>query len=149
MRYLVIGTGPAGVVATESLRRLDASSDVALIGDETEPPYSRMAIPYLLNDRIGEAGTYLRKSKGYFEEQRIEVIQDRVLTVSTQDQSITLASGSSRSYDRLLIATGSSPVSPPIDGIDLAGVHPCWTLEDARDIAARAAPGAKVVLMCA
>jgi NAD(P)H-nitrite reductase large subunit len=106
-----------------------------------------MAIPYLLIDRIGERGTYLRKSKSYFEEQKIEVVQDRVLTVSTQDQSISLASGNSRPYDRLLIAAGSSPVSPPIDGIDLPGVHPCWTLEDARDIAARAAPGAKVVLM--
>lgn len=147
MRHLIIGAGPAGVVAAESLRRLDPDSDIALIGDESEPPYSRMAIPYLLSDQIGEAGTYLRKSTGYFEEQKIEVVQDRVAAISTQDRSVTLASGDSRAYDRLLIATGSSPASPPIDGIGLPGVHPCWTLEDARAIAARAAPGAKVVLM--
>jgi NAD(P)H-nitrite reductase large subunit len=147
MRHLIIGAGPAGVVAAESLRQLDPDSDIALIGDETEPPYSRMAIPYLLSGRIDEAGTYLRKSTGYFEEQKIEVIQDRVTAISPQDRSVTFASGDSRSYDRLLVATGSSPVSPPIDGIDLPGVHPCWTLEDARAIAARAAPGAKVVLM--
>jgi len=147
MRHLIIGAGPAGVVAAESLRQLDPGSDIALIGDESEPPYSRMAIPYLLSGRIGEAGTYLRKSTGYFEEQNIEVVQDRVAAISTQNRSVTLASGDSRAYDRLLIATGSSPASPPIDGIGLPGVHPCWTLEDARAIAARAAPGAKVVLM--
>jgi NAD(P)H-nitrite reductase large subunit len=147
MRHLIIGAGPAGVVAAESLRQLDPNSDIALIGDESEPPYSRMAIPYLLSGRIGEAGTYLRKSTDYFEEQKIEVIQDRVTAISAQDRSVTFALGDSRSYDRLLVATGSSPASPPIDGIDLPGVHPCWTLEDSRAIAARAAPGAKVVLM--
>ena len=147
MRHLIIGAGPAGVVAAESLRQLDPGSDIALIGDESEPPYSRMAIPYLLSGRIGEAGTYLRKSTGYFEEQNIEVVQDRVAAISTQNRSVTLASGDSRAYDRRLIATGASPASPPIDGIGLPGVHPCWTLEDARAIAARAAPGAKVVLM--
>ena len=147
MRHLIIGAGPAGVVAAESLRQLDSGSDITLIGDESEPPYSRMAIPYLLSGRIGEAGTYLRKSTGYFEEQNIEVVQDRVAAISTQNRSVMLSSGDSRAYDRLLIATGSSPASPPIDGIGLPGVHPCWTLEDARAIAARAAPGAKVVLM--
>jgi NAD(P)H-nitrite reductase large subunit len=147
MRHLIIGAGPAGVVAAESLRQLDPASDIALIGDESEPPYSRMAIPYLLIDRIDEAGTYLRKSTGYFEEKNIEVIQDRVAAISTQNRFVTLASGDSRAYDRLLIATGSSPASPPIEGIGLPGVYSCWTLEDARAIAARAAPGAKVVLM--
>ncbi|MGH8771116.1 MAG: NAD(P)/FAD-dependent oxidoreductase, partial [Burkholderiales bacterium] len=51
------------------------------------------------------------------------------------------------SYDRLLIATGSTPVSPPIPGINLAGVYPCWTLEDSRHIAERAKPGARVLQM--
>ncbi|MDH3688455.1 MAG: NAD(P)/FAD-dependent oxidoreductase, partial [Gammaproteobacteria bacterium] len=49
--------------------------------------------------------------------------------------------------DKLLIATGSHPTSPPVSGIDLPDVHPCWTLEDGRKIAAQAQPGAKVVLM--
>ena len=147
MRHLIIGAGPSGVVAAESLRRLDPTAEVVLIGDEAEPPYSRMAIPYLLIGGIGEAGTYLRKSSGYFDEQKIEILQDQVTSVSTNQKSVVLASGDSRSYDRLLIATGSSPTSPPIDGIDLPGVHSCWTLEDARAIASRAEPGSKVVLM--
>ena len=50
-------------------------------------------------------------------------------------------------YDKLLIATGSHPVSPPLPGMDLPGVHSCWTLEDSRNIAAKAKKGSNVVLM--
>ena len=54
--HVIIGNGPAGVVAAETLRRVDPHSEITLIGDEAEPPYSRMAIPYLLMGRIGEEG---------------------------------------------------------------------------------------------
>src|SRR5205807_10087531 len=48
-------------------------------------------------------------------------------------------------FDRLLIATGSQPAKLPIPGADLAGVHPCWTLADARRIAQRAVRSARVL----
>jgi NAD(P)H-nitrite reductase large subunit len=50
-------------------------------------------------------------------------------------------------FDKLLIATGSVPVRPPIPGIDLPGVHSCWTLDDARAIAQLAKPGSRVLQM--
>ena len=65
MDYIVVGAGPAGVVAAESLRKYDPGGNVAIIGDEPEPPYSRMAIPYYLIKRIDEAGTYLRKDANH------------------------------------------------------------------------------------
>ena len=54
MRHVIIGAGPAGVVAAETLRGLDSQAEILLIGDEPEPPYSRMAIPYCLIDMIKE-----------------------------------------------------------------------------------------------
>jgi NADPH-dependent 2,4-dienoyl-CoA reductase/sulfur reductase-like enzyme len=147
MNHIIIGNGPAGVIAAETIRKTDLSSQVLLIGDEPEPPYSRMAIPYLLIGNIGEPGTYLRKSEGHFEKLGIESLQGRVTRVDTQARKVSLEDGSVREYDRLLIATGSSPVSPPIPGIDLPGVYPCWTLEDARHIAEKAKPGARVLQM--
>jgi len=147
MRHVIIGAGPAGVVAAETLRGLDSQSAITLIGDEPEPPYSRMAIPYCLNDMIGEAGTYLRKTDGHYDGLNIEVVQDRVSALSTQDKTLTLVSGASQTYDHLLIASGSTPTAPPIDGIDLPGVHACWTLEDYRRIIERAKPGSSIVLM--
>jgi membrane fusion protein (multidrug efflux system) len=50
---------------------------------------------------------------------------------------VVLDDGASVGYDRLLIATGSSPATPPIPGIAGAGVHSCWTLADARAISSQ------------
>ena len=147
MRHVIIGAGPAGGVAAETLRGLDSQSAITLIGNEPEPPYSRMAIPYCLNDMIDEAGTYLRKTEGHYDSLNIEVVQDRVTALSTQDKTLTLVSGGSQTYDHLLIASGSTPTAPPIDGIDLPGVHACWTLDDYRRIIERAKPGSSIVLM--
>ncbi len=147
MQHVIIGAGPAGVIAAETLHKLDGDAHVTLIGEEAEPPYSRMAIPYLLIDQIGEAGTYLRKGPGHYEGRGIDVRQGRVSKVETKTKRVSLEGGGEVDYDKLLIATGSHPVAPPIPGIDAEGVHPCWTLADARAIAALAKPGASVVLM--
>lgn len=147
MQHVIIGAGPAGVVAAETLRKADSAATITIIGDEPEPPYSRMALPYLLIKRIGEEGTYLRKGPDHFGKLGIDVKRGRVAGIDSKKHRITLDGGKSLDYDRLLIATGSRPMAPPIPGVDLPGVHPCWTLEDARHIAERAQPGAKVVLM--
>jgi NADPH-dependent 2,4-dienoyl-CoA reductase/sulfur reductase-like enzyme len=63
MKHVIIGAGPAGVIAAETLRKLAPHDDITLIGDEPEAPYSRMAIPYLLMGKVGERGTYLRQER--------------------------------------------------------------------------------------
>ncbi len=147
MNYVIIGAGPAGVVAAETLRALDPAGAVTVIGDEPEPPYSRMAIPYLLTGEVGEDGTHLRHGAGHFEGLGITLRRDRVTGVSPEAKTLALEGGGSLAYDRLLIATGSRAARPPIPGIELPGVETCWTLADARAIAGRMAPGKRVVLM--
>ena len=145
MKHVIIGNGPAGVVAAETLRKNDPSCTITLIGDEPEPPYSRMALPYLMMGEIGEPGTYLRKGHGHYAGLAIELVQDRVTSVDSAARTVVCASGKRLPYDRLLIATGAHPVKPPIPGLDTPGVHACWTMADARSIIARAAPGSRVV----
>ena len=147
MKYVIIGAGPAGVIAAETLRKLDPDSKITLIGDEPEPPYSRMALPYYLVKKIPEQGTYLRKSENHFKDQRIEMSSGRVIRIKPDQHILTLNNGNTLIYDKLLIATGAHPASPPVEGVDLPGVLPCWTLDNARNIIALAKPGAKVVLM--
>lgn len=147
MDHVIIGAGPAGVVAAETLRTVDPAASVTIVGDEPEPPYSRMALPYYLIKRIGEDGTYLRKDSGHFGALGIAVKFGRVGKIDPARRRLTLDDGQDLTYDRLLIATGSRPVAPPIEGVDLPGVYPCWTLEDGRNIARLGKPGAKVVLM--
>jgi len=147
MKYVIAGAGPAGVIAAETLRKTDPEGSVLMIGDEPEPPYARMAIPYLLAGDIGEKGTYLRKTKNHYKDLRIDYLQDRVKKVSAKKREIVLDGGGRRGFDRLLIATGATPIKPRVPGLDLPGVHHCWTLADARAIAKRAKQGSDVVLM--
>ncbi|KFB73674.1 MAG: FAD-dependent oxidoreductase [Candidatus Accumulibacter phosphatis] len=146
-RHVIIGNGPAGVVAAETLRRADAAAEITLIGDEAEPPYSRMAIPYLLMGQIDEAGTYLRKNAEHFERLRIRMLRGRVEAIDSGARSLRLADGQLLPYDRLLIASGAQPVRPPVPGIDLPKVWSCWTLADARMIAAGIGRGVRVLQM--
>ena len=147
MQHVIVGAGPAGVVAAETLRKGDRAADIVLIGDEPEPPYSRMAIPYVLDGSIEQAGTYLRKSDGHYEGLGIQYRQGRAESVAPADGALTLEGGEPVSYDRLLIATGATPFKPPVPGLDLPGVHNCWTLEDCRGIASRLTADSNVVLI--
>ena len=147
MDYVVIGTGPAGVIAAETLKRNDPGGSVKLIGGEPEAPYSRMAIPYLLADDIQEEGTHLRHSMDHYKDLGIELAQGRVASVSADDMSLAMEDGGTVKFDRLLIATGSEAARPPVPGMDLDHVENCWTLEDARKIAETTAKGSRVVLM--
>jgi NAD(P)H-nitrite reductase large subunit len=145
MKHVILGAGPAGVIAAETLRKHAPLDEIVVIGDEPEAPYSRMAIPYLLIGKVGEEGTHLRHTAGHFEQMRISLRRGRAKGVDTTGRAVLLEDGSRESFDKLLIATGSSPATPPIPGIHGPGVHPCWTLKDARAIMERAQPGAKVL----
>jgi len=145
MKHVLLGNGPAGVIAAESIRKYAAGDEITLVGDEPEPPYSRMAIPYLLSGRIDEAGTYLRKGADHYREKGITLRRGRARAVDTAARKVVFEDGAVLPFDRLLIATGSQPARLPIAGADQPGVHPCWTLADARQIMQRAAPSARVL----
>ena len=63
MKHVILGAGPAGVIAAETIRKHAPQDEIVLVGDEPEAPYSRMAIPYLLMGNVGEEGTHLRHGK--------------------------------------------------------------------------------------
>jgi len=149
MKHLILGNGPAGVIAAETIRQRAPYDEIVMVGSENAPPYSRMAIPYLLMGNIEESGTYLRKESKHFEKLKIQQIQGKVVSIDPKAKKIFLEGQEEIPivFDKLLIATGSVPIRPPIPGIDLPGVHPCWTLEDARAIAKLAKPGSRVLQM--
>jgi NAD(P)H-nitrite reductase large subunit len=145
--HVILGAGPSGVIAAETIRQHAPQDTITLVGDEAEPPYSRMAIPYLLIGNIQESGTYLRQRAHHFETLKVRQIRASAQSVNAKAKQVHLSNGETLSFDRLLIATGSRPVQPPIAGIDNPQVHTCWTLEDARAIMNLAKPGARVVQM--
>lgn len=147
MHYVILGAGPAGVTAAETIRSKDRNGRITLIGGEPEPPYSRMAIPYLLHGNIEERGTYLRQKDDHYDSLCIEYRTGRAGGLYPAKKQLFMSGADPISYDRLLIATGASPVIPKMAGSNLDGVVNCWTLADAREILKRADSGAPVVLV--
>jgi NAD(P)H-nitrite reductase large subunit len=147
MKHVILGNGPTGVVAAETIRKKRPGDEIVIVGDEHERPYSRMAIPYLLEGKIAESGTLLRHDRNHWEKARIGLVEARATAVDGQARTVTLSNGETLAWDTLLLATGSKPVRPPIPGMDLPDVVSCWTLEDARAILSRLRPGARVLQM--
>ncbi|HHI82166.1 MAG TPA: NAD(P)/FAD-dependent oxidoreductase [Rhizobiales bacterium] len=147
MHHVILGAGPAGVTAAESLRKYNPGAQITLVGGEPEPPYARMAIPYYLEGKIAETGTYLRADPAHYDNLGITYRQGIAGGLDANNKVLQLTTADELSFDKLLIATGASPVKPPIPGIDNPGVHTCWTLEDARNIVRLAEAGSPVVLV--
>ncbi len=149
MKFVIIGAGLAGVHAVETLRGNDPGADITLVGGEPGEPYARMAIPYILTGAIDDAGARQRRSRHHLESLGIRYRHGlaRKVSAGPDGGTVELEDGTGLAYDRLLVATGSSPTRPPIPGTDLPGVLTCWTLDDAHQIAARLKPGARVVML--
>ena len=118
-----------------------------IINGEESEPYSRMAIPYYLSGMIEESGTILRKTPNHYDALGIRVQSRWVDRVDPNAHRLQMHDGGTIGYEKLLVATGASPTKPPIEGLDLPGVHACWTIEDARNIVRLAAPESHVVLL--
>ena len=88
MHHLILGTGPAGVIAAETIRKHAPNDRITLVSDEPQPPYSRMALPYLLIRRIDEDGTWLRKGGDHYRDQGIEVVRDRVTGIDAVEDFV-------------------------------------------------------------
>jgi NAD(P)H-nitrite reductase large subunit len=135
-RHVIVGGGPAAMNALEALRALDADASITLISDE--PPYSRMALPYFLAGNIPEP-QLSTASDDYFDRLRVERhVGRRATGIDTNGRAAVLDDGSRIDYDTLLLATGSSPVRPPIPGADTKHVHNLWTLADSKAVLASA-----------
>lgn len=136
--HVLIGGGPAATNAIETIRQFDGgNSTITLICDE--PAHSRMALPYWLAGKIPREHTYTADDS-YFERLGVTArIGARVSRIDPQNSRLTLADGSTVDYDNLLIATGSSPLQPPIPGADLPGVQPLWSLAHTEQALERAA----------
>jgi len=149
MNYIIIGAGAAGMRAAETLREVAPQASITLISGEPGEPYARMAIPYILTGAIDEDGARQRRSHQHLQLLGITYLNSLVSQVHAGPNGgqVELADGTRLAYNELLVASGSSPSLPPLPGTDLPGVVSCWTLEDARQIAAKLKPGARIVLL--
>ncbi len=134
-RYIIIGTGISGFSAAQTLRDLDAESDILLISDDPQGFYSRPGLAYYLSGEIPEKQLFLFSKKGKLLLD-VQHLIARVTRVDPQSHSIQIDPGGKLVYDRLLLATGSLAIPLKIPGTDLQGVVKLDNMQDARRILA-------------
>jgi NADPH-dependent 2,4-dienoyl-CoA reductase/sulfur reductase-like enzyme/ferredoxin len=129
-RVVIVGNGIAGVTAAEEVRRLHPDCRIDLVTRDRQAAYNRMAVASLLTRRSGMQGLYL-KSDAWYADHRITCwLNTRATGLDTTRQIVTLATGDTLGYDRLIIATGSQAWVPPIEGFASPG---CFALRHAGD----------------
>ena len=145
--YIVIGQGIAGVTAAETLRKLDPKIPVAVVTDERDYLYSRIDLPDIIAGKYGPAASTLRTAED-FAKAGIECLMGETASALIRaEKTVALSSGKRIRYDKLLIATGSLPVVPPIPGSGTPGVYSLWTLRQAGEIVEAAGKARSAVVV--
>ncbi len=144
MKVIVIGNGIAGNTASATIRRLDRQADLTIISEEAYPHYSACALPRYLAGELKRRNLFLRSKRDYSREGIKIVLGQKVIHISLEKKKIFLDS-KSLAYDKLIIATGSQPIMPPIAGINLNGVFAFKLLDDADQIRRTTAQTAVIV----
>ena len=147
-RIVIVGAGAAGEACAEQLRRRGYRGQLVVIGADAAGPVDR---PNLSKDYL--AGTAPEewlplRPADWFAERGIEMqLGARVASIDPARRTVTLESGRSYEYDRLLLATGAEPIKLDIAGADSPRVRYLRTLDDSRQIIAAAQAGARAVVV--
>jgi phenylglyoxylate dehydrogenase epsilon subunit len=130
-KYLIVGSSHAGLAAVEAIRMYDQQGPVTMISAEKAYPYSPTILPYVVSSETDEKRISLR-GKTWFDKQRVRFLNNSTVTgINPAKRSITLQSGESLAYERLLLATGAAPDIPPIPGLRECPHYKLRTIDDA------------------
>jgi len=136
-RLVIIGNGMAGLRLVEEVvaRSCDRYA-ITVIGKEREPAYNRILLSSVLAGEVERDEISLRPADWYTEHGITLITGDPVVSIDTPTHTLTLASGRSLPWDKIVFATGSSAVRLPLPGIDLPGVATFRDFLDLDDITA-------------
>lgn len=126
---VIIGNGAAGLAAIKSFRKYDPKTPITVISKEGGAAYSRVLLPYVLRGKLTYDKLFIPYAEK-FKELGVEYIESEVLSLDDKNNFISLSDGRQLTYDKLLIASGSHALLPPVEGIDQPGVHNMWTRKD-------------------
>ena len=134
VKYLIIGNSAGGIGAAEAIREVDKKGAITIISDEPYPAYSRPLISeYLTGDYTVEKMLY--RPADFYEKNGIKTLfREKVTQLVPKGHTLTLESGKTLTYEKLLLATGGSPIIPKIEGSGLQEVFTFNKLDDARAI---------------
>ncbi|MFK7897791.1 MAG: nitrite reductase large subunit NirB [Myxococcota bacterium] len=136
---IVVGNGMVGHRFCETLAEQGATKSFSLIvfGEETRPAYDRVGLSGFFDGKTAE-DLSLTTTDWYAENEIELILGDAVIEIDRDAKEVVSASGRRVAYDRLVLATGSSPFVPPVFDHGLEGVFVYRTIEDLEAIQAYA-----------
>ena len=145
--FIIIGQGAAGSSAARTLRRLAPATPVTMITDEQDYFYSRIDLPDIIAGKVGATESELQGSEAFRELGVVCRMNQRVTAIHPDEKTVELASGERLKYSKLLVATGSLPVIPPLPGRAAKGVYALSTMAHTREIAQAAKSARRAVVI--
>lgn len=134
INYLIIGNSAGGIGAAEAIRMVDKTGEITVISDEPYPVYSRPLIAEHLSERL-PLKRMLFRPPDFYEKNNIQtILGKKAVRIDFNRQTVELENGQALGWEKLLLATGGSPILPPIPGIILQGVFTFTRLDDAKAI---------------
>ncbi len=125
---VIIGNGIAGITCARNMRK-KSNNEITVISSETEHFYSRTALMYVYMGHMKYE--HVKPYEDWFwSKNRIQLVKDHVMAVDTTGKELTLQSGKTINYDKLVIASGSKSRMPDYPGINLKGVQGLYGMPD-------------------
>lgn len=148
LKYVIIGNSAAAVGAVEAIRKNDKTGVIVIISNESYHTYSRPLISYLLMGKTNEEKMKYRNDNFYSDNQCELKLNKTALKIDADKKRVILDDNSFESYDKLLLATGSSPFIPPIKGLEKVKNKFTFTgLDDAKALESVLHEGSKVLII--
>ena len=147
MRYLIIGNGVAGTTAAENIRANDPNGQIVIVTDEDIPFYYRIRLNDCLAGEISEQQLIAKKDQWYLDKNIELMLNTRITGADPAAKTVRTANQETLPYDKLLVAIGSHPFVPPIQGSEKNNVHTLHTIRDVRKIALSCRECTRVVLI--
>ncbi|MEI7711626.1 MAG: FAD-dependent oxidoreductase [Rhodospirillales bacterium] len=147
-RVVIAGAGHAGGSVAAMLRQLGFEGSIVLIGDEPIPPYERPPLSKAWLKGEASAESLALRPAEFYGTQKIDLRLNTVVTgIDRAAKIVSLGTGETVAYDRLILALGARARRLPIPGIELDGVLELRTAADADKLKAALGPGKRLAVV--
>lgn len=148
MKYVIIGNAAAGIGTVEGIREYDKDGEILIISDEKYDTYSRPLISYWLKEAVTEENMRYRNAD-FYEKNNVKTMLDtKVIAIDPDKKEVVIEGGENVPYDKLMVATGSKPFVPPMQGMEkIAKKFSFMKKDDAKAVKEAVFDGARVLIV--